>query len=82
MTTEVAFGKILREVRLKSGLSQERLAFDSGHHRTYISLLERGRRSPTLTTLLRLAAALGVSGSEMVERVEVMVARVGHRRCQ
>ena len=35
------FGEVLRELRGRRGLSQEDLGFDSGYHRTYISLLEQ-----------------------------------------
>ena len=45
MTPENAFGKVLREIRQKYPLSQEELGFESGYHRTYISLLERGKNA-------------------------------------
>ena len=65
-----AFAKILQEIRREQGLSQEQLGFESGLHRTYISLLERGKKNPTLITLMRLAMALGASPSEIIRRVE------------
>jgi len=43
MTPEKAFGKVLREIRQEHSLSQEDLGFESGYHRTYISLLKRSR---------------------------------------
>ena len=46
-----AFGAVLRDVRKERGLSQEDLGFESGYHRTYVSLLERGLKSPSLQTL-------------------------------
>lgn len=69
-TPEEAFGVILRELRTDKGLSQERLALDSGLDRTFISLLERGLRQPSLTTLLQLAKILGVTASEIISKVE------------
>jgi transcriptional regulator with XRE-family HTH domain len=76
VTIETAFGEVIREIRRESGLSQEQLGFDSACHRTYISLLERGKKSPTLNTIFRLAEPLGVSPRELVRRVEVRLARV------
>lgn len=55
-----AFGSALRQLRAEAGLSQERLANHSSLDRTYISLLERGLRQPSLDTMVRLAASLGV----------------------
>lgn len=49
------FGKVLRRMRNQVGLTQEQLAFECDLDRTYISLLERGLRQPTLTTLYTLA---------------------------
>jgi transcriptional regulator with XRE-family HTH domain len=48
MTPEKAFGKVLREIRQEHSLSQEDLGFESGYHRTYISLLERGKGELTV----------------------------------
>jgi len=56
MTPEEAFGNVLRDIRQEHSLSQEELGFESGYHRTYISLLERGRKSPSLNTIFQLAA--------------------------
>ena len=64
------FGKALQELRERQGLSQENLRFDSGYHLTYISLLERGLRNPSLQTIFNLAKALQVRPSELVQRVE------------
>ena len=63
-------GKELKSVREAVGMSQERLAFEAGVHRTYISLLERDRKSPTLNVLIRICKALGISAAELVARVE------------
>ena len=53
MTVEKAFGRILRAIRRERGLTQEQLGFESGYHRTYISLLERGKKNPSLNTIFQ-----------------------------
>jgi transcriptional regulator with XRE-family HTH domain len=70
LTPEGAFGTTLRAVRQGRKLSQEELGFASGYHRTYISLLERGQKSPSLNTIFKLAAALKILPSDMVRDVE------------
>jgi transcriptional regulator with XRE-family HTH domain len=62
----VAFGAILRDARDGSGLSQEELAAGAAVDRTYTSLLERGRRQPTLCVLLNLVAALEIEPGLLV----------------
>lgn len=65
------FGNVLRELREKKKLSQEKLAEFCNLDRTYISLLERGLRQPTLTTLFKLSDALNIKPSELVEMVDI-----------
>ena len=79
MTPEEAFGKVLKEIRQEHFLSQEELGFESGYHRTYISLLERGRKGPSLNTIFQLSATLGVSPSEILRRTETRVSQVRRR---
>jgi transcriptional regulator with XRE-family HTH domain len=67
---EQVCGEVLRELRACSGKTQETIALDAGLDRTYISMLERGLRQPTLETLLVLSVALGVTASEIVAKVE------------
>jgi transcriptional regulator with XRE-family HTH domain len=54
------FGEKLREIRLKVGVSQEKLAELSGLHRTYVSTVERGLRNISLENIEKLAEALDV----------------------
>ena len=63
----VTFGKHLRYLR-KSRLtmSQEHFARSVGLDRTYISGLERGKRNPTLETLVILARGLNVHPSDLL----------------
>jgi transcriptional regulator with XRE-family HTH domain len=67
---ENLFGQILRKLRIEKGISQEDLGFKSGYHRTYISLLERGQKNPSLQTIFRLSKALEISPSEIIRRIE------------
>jgi transcriptional regulator with XRE-family HTH domain len=57
----------LKRLRKERELSQEELAFDANLHRTYISGVERGVRNPTVIVLERIAAALGVPASRLLE---------------
>jgi transcriptional regulator with XRE-family HTH domain len=71
---EVAFGIVLRELRKQRELSQEVLAHESGLERNYISLLELGRNSASIKTLFKLTPVLGVSVSEFMGQVELILA--------
>lgn len=64
------FGDELRKARQAVAMSQEQLGFSANIHRTYVSLLERNLKSPTLEVLFRICDALGVSAGELVSRVE------------
>ena len=57
----------MRALREKLGMSQEEVAERAGVDRTYISILERGLKSPTLDTMERICAALGTLPERVVE---------------
>lgn len=63
-------GTALREARVSAGWSMGELARRSGVSQPYISQVERGKFSPSLTTLYRLAGALGVPTSSLVPPME------------
>jgi transcriptional regulator with XRE-family HTH domain len=65
-----AFGQVLRGLRERAHLSQEQLAAMTGLQRTYISILERGKRSPTLDTIAVLARALQRPPHYLVRQAE------------
>ena len=67
---ERTFGRVLQEIRKERGFSQERLGLESGYHRTYISFLERGKKNPSLSTILDLAEMLRIPAWEMIRKVE------------
>lgn len=60
-------GEAIKAQREKLGLSQEKLAERCGFDRTYISMLERGKRNPSLLNLLKLAEGLQLSVSKLTE---------------
>ena len=72
---EKAFGQALRKIREGRKVSQERLALEAGLDRTYISLIERGVRSPTIRTLVKVAEVLKVPPSQIVQQMEVDLAK-------
>ena len=74
MTNEKAVGQELYFWRTKKGLSQEKLGFEAGLHRTYISIIERGLKSPTINTLARLCDALEITPDKFLKNVIQRVA--------
>jgi transcriptional regulator with XRE-family HTH domain len=66
----VAFGKLIAGLRKAAQLSQEELAERAALHRTYVSQLERGLKSPTIVTLLRLSRALNTTPSKLIRQLE------------
>jgi transcriptional regulator with XRE-family HTH domain len=60
-------GVNLRRAREEQGLSQEDLADRAGLHRTYLSGVERGVRNPTVTVLEKIAKALKVKPSSLLD---------------
>ena len=75
MEPAVAFGKVLRKLRTSAGLTQEQLGFESELRRTYVSILELGQQQPSLTTIIKLARALGLPAHELVSLVETELVR-------
>ena len=59
------FGKRVAELRKKAGYSQEQFAFKCGVDRTYVGVVERGEKSPTLNTIDKIANALGITKSDL-----------------
>jgi transcriptional regulator with XRE-family HTH domain len=57
----IRMGLKIKELREKAGLSQEELAFITGVHRTYIGMLERAEKNMTITTIIKICNALGIS---------------------
>jgi len=69
-SVQKAFGEALRQVRVGRGISQQELALESELDRTYISLLERGLRQPTITTLIGLSDALDIDPALLIKKTK------------
>lgn len=59
-SVNIEFGKKLARLRKSKGLSQEAFASECGFDRTYIGILERGEKSPTLNSVDKIAKALNI----------------------
>jgi transcriptional regulator with XRE-family HTH domain len=60
------FGNKVKSLREAKGLSQEALAFKAGFDRTYISLVERGKRNLSLSNICRFAQVLEVKPADLL----------------
>lgn len=65
-----ALGLVLGRLRAQAGLSQEALSGLAGISRSHLALIENGRKTARLDTLWRLAAALGLPLSSLLQQVE------------
>lgn len=63
-------GLTVKELRRHKGWSQEELGFETDLHRTYVSGIERGVPNPTITVVARIAKALSVKPSRLLEAPE------------
>ncbi len=68
-SVEAIFGRVLRQVREEKKLTQEKLAELADVDRTYIYRLETGKRSPSLSIIIRIAKALKVSPGTLIDRL-------------
>lgn len=65
-----AFGEVLKQLRADAGISQETLAYECELDRSFISMLERGLRLPTIETLFKISKPLKKDPSEIIKLVE------------
>ena len=61
-----SFGQKMQKVRQSKNITQEGLASILSMHRTYVGLIERGERNPTIRTLYKVAKALKVKSSDIL----------------
>lgn len=63
------FGANISGLRTKAGLTQEELGNLSSIHRTQIGMIESGQKQPRLETIVKLAGALDVEPSELLQGI-------------
>ncbi|MGD1873862.1 MAG: helix-turn-helix domain-containing protein [Mastigocoleus sp.] len=79
MKPEEAFGLVLRDLRNAKNISQEKLALEGDLDRTFISLLERGLRQPSLTTIIQISDALEIKPDELMALVAKKLSENGEK---
>lgn len=62
------FGRVVRELRLKAGLSQIQLAEKADLNFNFIGNIERGEKMASIETAVRLGRGPGLSGAELLRR--------------
>ncbi len=67
---EAVFGQVLSKLRKEAEISQEVLALESELDRSFISMLERGLRMPTIETLFKISVPLRIKPSEFIQLIE------------
>lgn len=66
----IKLGNNIRAIRSEKGISQEELAFKINSARNFIGCIERAEKAPTIITLARIANALNITLSKLVENVD------------
>lgn len=79
MDVRERIGANLKRLRKERGVTQEDFATDGGFDRGYISGLERAVRNPSVLVLARVADALGVDVSELLDREKAIKFASGHQ---
>lgn len=63
----IEFGQRIKQLRNQNNISQEKLSFSTGFHRTYIGMIERGERNISLTNIAVFAKVFEMSISELLD---------------
>lgn len=70
LNVDLAVGAALRELRRRKGLTQEKLALEAGAERAYVSLIERGKSSPSARMMFKLCEILETTPSVLLAEAE------------
>lgn len=65
-----ALGTAIRQLRTERAISQEDLAYEASLNRTYMGDVERGERNIAYENIIRVAHALGTTGSALLAHAE------------
>lgn len=68
-----AFGAAVRSARTSRGVAQEALAHLSKIERSHVGKIERGEHMPTISAVLKIARALGITGAELLAAAEALL---------
>ena len=68
-----AFGAAVRAARTSRGVAQEALAHMAAIERSHVGKIERGQHMPTLSAVLKIARALGMSGADLMAAAEALL---------
>jgi len=66
----IAFGIALQRLRTARGITQEEIAFECELSRYFIGLIEKGKKNPSLNTVVALAGALSLTTAELITEFE------------
>jgi len=61
------FGERIKQLRLQKNISQEKLSFLTGFHRTYIGMIERGERNISISNIAVFAKVFELNISELID---------------
>lgn len=78
MLDAAVVGRVIQDYREQRGLSQEVVSGFADIGRTHLSAIERGERKPTLETYFRICDALQVRPSELMAKIEELLAAQNH----
>ena len=68
-----AFGKVIKKQRLSEEFTQEAISEETGLARSYISELEMGKKDPSLFTIFKIAKALKIKPSLIIDEIEKLI---------
>ena len=71
MLLQTAFGKVIKDLRLQKGLTQQQFAEMADISVDYVHDLEFGLKKPSLNIVFSLASALGIAASNLILQVEI-----------